>query len=105
MRGFLKNVICKTGLFFSCFFVALLLLQGGIHLAAMAVASAVGELLHAQLRGPPLYHLNLHHAAPPLAHQLRGGLVDINGTGVYQGAAVVIHYINVGEVPMALRGP
>lgn len=76
--------------------VAALLLQGGIHLAAVLVATAVRELLHAQAGRPPLNHFDLHHAAAPLAHECLAGLVDINGGGAHQGAAVVVYHIDVG---------
>lgn len=75
--------------------VAALLLQGGIHLAAMGVTAAGCKLFHAQAGGTPFNDFDFHHAAPPLAHEGLAGLVDINGGGAYQGAAVVVYHIGV----------
>jgi len=81
---------------FSCFSVALLLLKRRIHLAAVAVALSVRQFLHAQLGRAPLDYLNFYNSAAPLVHKLVGGLVNVDGAGVYQSTAVVIHHINVG---------
>lgn len=73
-----------------------LLLQGGHHAGAVAVAGAACKHFHAALGGTPLDDLNLHHAAPPLAHQSACRLVNINRTGAYKSAAVVIYLVDVG---------
>ena len=80
----------------SRFSVALLLLQGCVHLTAVIVTATIGKLLETQLGRTPLDDLNFNNAAAPLFHQIRRGLIDINRTGVNQCAAVVIHYINIG---------
>lgn len=82
--------------------VLLLLLQRSIHLAAVSVATAICQLLHTQLSRAPLNNLNFHHTAPPLVHQLSGGLVDVDGAGIHQRATIVINHVNVG-LPLNLE--
>ena len=73
-----------------------MLLQGCVHLAAVGIATAGGEFLHAQAGGAPFNDFDFHYAASPFAHERFAGLVDINGGGADQGAAVVVYHIGVG---------
>jgi len=51
----------------------------------------------------PADDLDIHVAGAPAVHEAGGGLVDVDGAGADEGAAVVIHDVDGGAVTLDLK--